>query len=88
MSKALFGNRDRLDVAVAIARSKDNAVNATDLSIDLGVFNNRVRNQLVALADAGLLQAMPTGGDRKRWYLRRQVPFWDACVHLYEELGD
>jgi predicted ArsR family transcriptional regulator len=85
MSKTLFGNMDRLLVAVAIARS-DGAVNATDLSIELGVFNNRVRNQLVVLAEAGLLQAMPTA-DRKRWYLRRPSPFWDACLDLDADWG-
>ena len=87
LSKVLFGNMDRLEVAVAIAQSEDGVVNATDLSVDLAVFNNRVRNQLVVLADAGLLRAVSLPGDRKRWYVRQPSPFWDACLDLHDKWG-
>jgi hypothetical protein len=82
-SKALFGNMDRLLVAVAIADNPDRAINATDLGWQLRLANNRVRAQLVAFAEAGLLE-VPSGGtgDRKRWYLRVDSPFWDACRNL------
>jgi hypothetical protein len=85
-SKALFGNQDRLQVATAIARSQSDTINATDLSLELGMLNSRVRAQLIALADAGLLMAgPPTGG--KRWYVRLKSPFWQTCIHFAESWG-
>jgi hypothetical protein len=84
-SKAMFGNLDRLDVAVAIALSEDGLVNATDLSWDLRIANNRVRAQLLALTELGLLRPEP--GDRagKRHYLRLENPFWQTCLNLYRD---
>jgi hypothetical protein len=84
-SKLLFGNRDRLEVAVAVARSEDGLVNATDLTEVLTNWpNNRIRAQLVALAGAGLLQAMSRDGSGRIWYLRTPALFWDACIELEE----
>jgi hypothetical protein len=82
-SKALFGNRDRLEVATEVARSESAAVNAADLSYALRLPNNRVRAQLIALASVGLLEAMPHDGTTGRvWFIRRQSQFWSACVEL------
>jgi len=83
-SKCLLGNRDRLEVAVAIARSPDPAVNATDLSADLDMANTRVRAQLIVFLEAGLLIDAPPQ-DLKRWYLRRDSPFWEACLDLFDD---
>lgn len=85
-SKALFGNRDRIDVAVAIARSHDDAVNATDLAAETGLINTRVRSQLLAFAEVGLLtEVPPTGGELKRWYVRQDSPFWKTCLDLHRK---
>ncbi|HET9592312.1 MAG TPA: hypothetical protein VFP17_05280, partial [Solirubrobacterales bacterium] len=73
-SKALFGNRDRLEVAVVIAHALDGMVNATDLSREIELPNNRARAQLLSLREAGLLDVMPTTLGKK-WYRRRQHPF-------------
>jgi hypothetical protein len=88
-SKRLFGNRDRLEVAAAIGGSADPVVNATDLSADLGMVNSRVRAQLIVLSRAGLLDEFPNIPDQsKRWYLRRDSPFWDACIDLLNHWVD
>src|SRR4029077_12471137 len=85
-SKALFGNQDRIDVVLAIGRSDGGVVNATDLADETGLINSRVRAQLLALVDAELLREIPpTGGDRKRWYVRQSSPFWRACLDLYNK---
>ncbi|HEY1690339.1 MAG TPA: hypothetical protein VGF95_15905 [Solirubrobacteraceae bacterium] len=82
-SKHVFGNRDRLEVAVAIACSADGLVNATDLgAVLVGWPNNRIRAQLVALAKAGLLQAAPRNGPGRVWYSREPSLFWEACREL------
>jgi hypothetical protein len=82
-SKALFGNKNRLEVAVAIAES-DGLVNATDLHEELRLAHPRVRSQLVALAEVGLLADAPMK-DVKKWYLRQESPFWGTCRHLAHE---
>jgi DNA-binding MarR family transcriptional regulator len=87
MSKLLLGNQDRLEVGVAIARSEDGSVNATDLGVELGMAQPRVRNQLVAFEKAGLLDRMPKSGDVKQWFLRQKSPFWDLCQVLYRDWG-
>jgi hypothetical protein len=84
-SKTLLGNRDRIDVAVAIALSEHGAVNATDLADELGLVNSRVRTQLLAFAEVELLSEIPPAGELKRWYLRQDSPFWQACLDLYLE---
>lgn len=87
MSKLLLGNQDRLEVGVAVARSEDKMVNATDLGLELGIAQPRVRNQLIALEKAGLLDRIPKSGDVKQWFRRRESPFWKACLVLYEDWG-
>jgi hypothetical protein len=81
-SKQLFGNRDRIEVGCAIARSDDAAVSAADLSNRLNLPNNRVRAQLMALASVGLLEAMPHDGSGRAWYVRRESGFWGSCLEL------
>jgi predicted transcriptional regulator len=81
-AKLLFGNRDRVEVAIAIARSNTGMVNAAELSYEIGLQNNRIRAQLKTLADAGLLQEMPREASGRVWYERRDSSFWDACLEL------
>lgn len=84
-SKVLLGNKDRLDVAVTVALAEDKAVNATDLAAELQLVNSRVRTQLLAFAEAGLLIETPAVEGLKRWYMRKDSPFWRGCVDLYLE---
>jgi hypothetical protein len=83
-SKVLMGNRDRLEVAVAVAVSEDGVVNATDISQQLGMANNRVRANLLAFAEVELLDQAPLPQSGRRWFVRRSDPFWSLCVELYE----
>lgn len=71
----------------AIARSEDGVVNATDLGLELGIAQPRVRNQLVVFEKAGLLERVPKSSDVKQWFLRRKSPFWNVCLVLYEDWG-
>jgi len=87
-SKQIFGNLDRLDVAVAVALSEDGVVNATDLSWSLQIANNRVRAQLLALTELGFLQPDEGGDSRKRQYLRLDDPFWETCLDLYRRWSE
>jgi len=84
-SKLLFGNRDRLDVAVAVAQAADRVVNATDIGFELRLAPNRVRAQLEAFAALGYLTDSSPGFGGKRWFIRGESPFWSLCLALYEE---
>ncbi len=86
-SKALFGNRDTLEVLAAIAETEDGIVCAADLERAIHLPNNRIRTQLLALTKAGLLDAVPQGRDRVRWYRRIESAIWPAAVKLCEEWG-
>jgi hypothetical protein len=87
-SKHVFGNMDRLVVAAAIARREDGLVDATDLSEELGVAVNRVRAQLLAFTEAGLLMASPENLGRRRTFIRRPSAFWDLCTAVVGEWAE
>jgi hypothetical protein len=84
-SKAMFGNQDRIEVAVAITRVELGLVNATDLHRDVDVAVNRIRAQLLALTAMGHL-AKTGDQDGKRMYLRVDDgdPFWAFVVDTYQ----
>lgn len=82
-SKAMFGSSDRLEVAIAIALSPTGVVNATDLQWELQLAANRVRSQLLALADAGFVVEGPRGENAKRMFVRAESEFWNFCRELY-----
>jgi hypothetical protein len=82
-SKRLLGNADRLEVAVAVARSSDGMVHATELSNELGISTPRVRAQLLAFTEAGVMNLLGRQG-QSVWYQRLPDPFWDAALTLHE----
>lgn len=85
-SKRMFGNQDRLQVAVAITRVEIGRINATDLHRDTGIAVNRVRAQLLALESLGLLRR--TGNEEgKRVFerLNRDDRFWAFALGEYQD---
>jgi hypothetical protein len=86
-SKRMFGNRDRLEVAVAITRVQLGKVNATDLHRDIDVAVNRIRAQLLVLESLQLLRK--TGSEEGKRMFQRiddQDPFWQFAVSEYESV--
>lgn len=81
-SKAIFGNADRLDVALRVA-SAEQPTFATELSRELNISQNRARAQLVVFADAGLLRELPRDGFRV-YYERNNEKFWAALRDIGE----
>lgn len=85
-SKALFGNADRLQVALYVGGA-EGVFSATEISGDLRMAQNRVRAQLIALTDAGLLTEMPrSSGDRRAFFARRDSEFWEGLAGLTGDL--
>lgn len=81
-SKRLYGNADRLQVAYAVAKSSG-VVHAQELSDVLSVSPPRVRAQLLAFVDAGLMRVLPRSGHIQN-YERLKDPFWDATTSYIE----
>lgn len=86
-SKRLFGNKDRLEVAVAITRVTLGKVSATDLGRDVDMAINRIRAQLLALEALGLL-AKTGDEDGKRMFQRTNDDdrFWGFAIGEYEDV--
>jgi DNA-binding transcriptional ArsR family regulator len=81
-SKRLLGNADRLEVAAAVARASGQLVHAQGLANELGITAPRVRAQLLAFTEAGLLELLPKNGQIV-YYQRHDDPFWDAARALH-----
>jgi DNA-binding MarR family transcriptional regulator len=88
VSKALFGNQDRLVVAAAVAEAEPGELFAQRIGEMLGLPDNRVGPQLARLEAAGLLTRVPrVGSERRQHFERRESAFWELCVALCRELG-
>jgi chromosomal replication initiator protein len=89
LSRLLFGDGDRLEVILAIARNDDEPISDVRLGHALvGWSGRRVRAQLVALESVGLLRAMSEEGAEGVWFVRQPAYFWEACTELVERWGD
>jgi DNA-binding transcriptional ArsR family regulator len=84
-SKRLFGNADRLEVALAVAESSG-LVHAQELADRLGISPPRVRAQLLAFVDAGVMQTLPRSGLLQN-YERLDDPFWAFVGELIRTWG-
>jgi hypothetical protein len=86
-SKRMFGNQDRLEVAVATTRVALGKVNATDLHSDIDVAVNRIRAQLLVLESLGLLRRT-ANEDGKRMFERvdDNDRFWGFVVSEFESI--
>jgi hypothetical protein len=84
-SKRMFGNQDRLEVAVAITRVETGRVNATDLHRDIDVAVNRIRSQLLVMEKLRLLRKVGVENG-KRLFERCDEDdlFWKFVVNEYE----
>jgi DNA-binding transcriptional ArsR family regulator len=80
-SKRVLGNADRLEVAAAVARASG-LVHAQGLANEVGITPPRVRAQLVAFTEAGLMELVPRTGQIV-YYNRLDDPFWDAARALH-----
>jgi hypothetical protein len=83
-SKVVLGNKDRAEVGAAIGLSEDGVVNATDLALELGLPNSRVRAQLLALTEGEMLEPQPSISG-KHLYARVESPLWEACIDLIQK---
>lgn len=81
-SKRLLGNSDRLEVAAAVARSCG-LVHAQELADQLRISPPRVRTQLLAFVDAGIMVALPRHGLTQN-YERLDDAYWGMLSALLD----
>lgn len=85
-SKAMFGNKYRLEVAAAVGDS-GGVLYARDIARILGVSDNLVFAVLKQFEEAGMLQDLGrVEGQQQHYYARADSFFWDACSRLLVEL--
>lgn len=87
MSAAVFGNKHRLELLVALAEAGDEGVNLSELSeaqnAPASVYYGPIRN----LMSVGLVDRLGrVAGDRRCWYRRRESRFWDYVGPLARNL--
>jgi DNA-binding transcriptional ArsR family regulator len=68
-------------VAAAVGRDSSGLVHAQALANELGIGPPRVRSQLLAFTDAGLMRLLPRDGQIVH-YERVDDPFWHAVIDL------
>jgi hypothetical protein len=87
VSKALFGNQDRLVVAAAVATADPGSIFGRHLADQIGIVDARVGPHLAAFERADLLVRLPKlGGDQRVYFERRDSTFWPLCERLCEEV--
>ena len=75
-SKLLFGNRHRLRIGDCVAQR--NLVTAREVASELRLADSVVRAELLRLAAAGLLVALPSV-QKERYFEMVEDPFWAYC---------
>lgn len=76
MSEALFGQKYRLEVMVAIASSEDGLVCLTELAKHLELTPSNLQNPLRDLVRCGFLSRLPPGDSKRRYYRRNESLAW------------
>jgi hypothetical protein len=85
-SKALFGNRHRLEVAVAIARA-DEMFYVRELSKATRIPEPQIKAIVAAIeSDTGLLRRLDGKRGSPQFYERRKSAYWRAAEALFGEL--
>jgi DNA-binding MarR family transcriptional regulator len=88
VSKALFGNQDRLIVASFVAEAEPGEIYGQRIAERLGISDNRVGPQLNRFESAGLLTRLPkVGSERRQYFERRDSAFWELCAELCRDIA-
>jgi hypothetical protein len=84
LSKRVFGQADRLGVALFIARQGDAPFSLTDVVLHLGLPHaSSAQAPLAALLEAGfIVRTDPIPGSRFRYYQRVESVYWDLAEEL------
>lgn len=84
-SKVLYGNRHRLEVVVAIARTSG-PFYQRELSNVTGIPDSQIKAVLEPLADAGLVRAITGNRGMAKYYERMPSVYWQGAEDLLDEV--
>ena len=84
-SKLLFGNRHRLRIGNCVAQR--NLLTAREVAAELRLADSVVRAELLRLAEAGLLVALPSV-QKERFFEQVPDPFWAYCREEVARFGN
>jgi hypothetical protein len=83
LSKALFGNSHRVEIAAAVGRASTELVTAHDIALELGISDNLVGSQLKSFVHSGVMDDFPgVEGQRYRYFRRLENPYWDVAQNM------
>lgn len=89
LSHGLWGNQDRLVVALAVAEADPADLFAQALGEKIGIPDKRVGPQLKRFVELGLLVRLPqAGGDRRVYHQRANEPFWESVRAMAKALAE
>ena len=88
LSVVVFGQRHRLELMTAVARSEDGIVCLKDLAEEQRVSSSSLQKPLKDLLSAGLLSALPSGDSKRRYYQRTPSAAWEFAVELVERFSE
>jgi hypothetical protein len=87
LSKGLFGNRYRLEIAAEIAQLDGDLFHAKELADNLGIAHNVVSEQLKSFVDVGVCEDIPSvRGQRHRFFRRLDSKYWSGCLVILEQV--
>ena len=88
LSKGLFGNSYRLEIAAKVAGSATDLIHAKELSDVLHIPHNVVSKQLHGFVLAGVLEAVEQlPGQRFRYFRGLPNPYWKLVHELATDFG-
>jgi hypothetical protein len=83
MSKALFGNAHRVEIAAAVGQATTELVTAHEIAMELGISDNLVGTQLKSFVLSGVMDDFPgVEGQRARYFRRLENPYWGVTQNM------
>lgn len=85
LSRALFGQKHKLELMLAIANAEDGIVCQTDLAKALNVTMSSLQRPFESLVSAELVTPLPSAESKYRYFVRNPSALWAAALELGEQ---
>lgn len=85
LSKALFGNSVRLEIAAAIYAQQGSPFSTMSIHYETGIFYARVQEQVKALERVGMIRPVESNA-RSVEYKAEPSTFWELSHRLLQEI--
>lgn len=82
LSRALFGQKLKLELMLAIANAEDGIVCQTDLAKTLDVTISSLQRPFESLVISQLISPLPDADSKFRYFVRNPSALWAAAIEL------